>query len=66
MASLELASLELAYPDDQKLADVMTYVCQSFGNTAAAVTVEEAAKYRAKWKDITEPVTRAKLLELTK
>lgn len=59
-----MASLELAYPDDQKLADVMTYVRQSFGNTAAAVTVEEAAKYRAQWQDIKEPVSRAKLAEL--
>jgi mono/diheme cytochrome c family protein len=59
-----MAALELAYPDDQKLADVMTYVRQSFGNTAAAVTVEDAAKYRAQWQDVKEPVSRAKLAEL--
>ncbi|MFK7909562.1 MAG: cytochrome c [Akkermansiaceae bacterium] len=58
--------LEAAYADDQKLADVMTYVRQSFDNKAAAVTKEDAAKYRAQWKDIKEPVTRAKLEELTK
>ena len=61
-----MAPLEAAYPDDQKLADVMTYVRQSFGNEAAAVTAEDAAKYRAQWKDVVEPVTRAKLAELSK
>jgi mono/diheme cytochrome c family protein len=50
--------------DDEKLAAVMTYVRGSFGNKAAAVTKEEAAKYREQWKDITAPVTRAKLAEL--
>lgn len=61
-----MAPLEAAYADDQKLADVMTYVRQSFGNEAGAVTKEEAAKYREQWKDTKEPVTRAKLEELTK
>lgn len=61
-----MAPLEAAYADDQKLADVMTFVRQSFDNKAAAVTKEDAAKYRAKWKDIKEPVTRAKLQELSK
>ena len=60
-----MAPLEAVYADDQKLADVMTYVRQSFGNKAAAVTKEDAAKYRAQWKDIKEPVTRAKIAELT-
>lgn len=61
-----MAALELAYADDQKLADVMSYVRQSFGNEAGAVTAEDAAKFRAQWKDVNEPVTRAKLAELTK
>jgi len=61
-----MAALEAAYADDQKLADVMTYVRQSFDNKAGAVTKEDAAKYRAQWKDVKEPVTRAKLEELTK
>lgn len=61
-----MAPLEAAYADDQKLADVMTYVRQSFDNKAGAVTKEDAAKYRAQWKDVKEPVTRAKILELTK
>lgn len=60
-----MAPLEMAY-DDQKLADVMTYVRQSFDNEAGAVTVEDAAKYRAQWKDINEPVSRAKIEELSK
>ncbi len=50
--------------DDEKLAAVMTYVRGSFGNKAAAVTKEDAAKYREQWKDITAPVTRAKIAEL--
>ncbi|MBT8043764.1 MAG: cytochrome c [Verrucomicrobiae bacterium] len=61
-----MAPLEAVYADDKKLADVMTYVRQSFGNKASAVTAEDAAKYRAKWKDVKEPVTRAKLAELAK
>lgn len=51
--------------DDEKLAAVMTYVRGSFGNTAPAVTAEDAKKYREQWKTITGPVTRAKLAELT-
>lgn len=50
--------------DDEKLAAVMTYVRGSFGNKGAPVTKEDAAKYREQWKDITTPVTRAKLAEL--
>jgi mono/diheme cytochrome c family protein len=51
--------------DDEKLAAVMTYVRGSFGNKAAAVTKEDAAKYREQWKDITAPVSRAKIAELS-
>ena len=61
-----MAPLEAIYAEDKKLADVMTYVRASFGNKAAAVTVEDAAKFRAKWTDTKEPVTRAKLAELAK
>jgi len=50
--------------DDEKLAAVMTYVRGSFGNKAPAVTTADAKKYREQWKDITGPVTRAKLAEL--
>ncbi len=50
--------------DDEKLAGVMTYLRQSYGNTAAVVTAEDAKKYREQWKDIAAPVTRAKLAEL--
>jgi hypothetical protein len=42
----------------------MSYVRQSFGNTAAAVTAEDVAKFRVQWQDIKEPVSRAKLAEL--
>lgn len=61
-----MAPLEAAYADDKKLADVMTYVRQSFDNKAGAVSKEDAAKYRAKWADVKEPVSRAKLDELMK
>ncbi len=61
-----MASLEAVYADDQKLADVLTFVRSSFGNKAAAVTVADAAKFRAQWKDVKEPVSRAKMAELSK
>lgn len=60
-----MAPLEAAFADDKRLADVMTYVRQSFGNEAGAVTAEDAAKYRAKWQDINEPVSRAQIDELS-
>ncbi len=37
-----------AFLDDQKIADVLTYVRNTFGNKAEAVTPEEVAKERAK------------------
>lgn len=42
--------------DDEKLAAVLTYVRNSFGNQAAAVTVEEAAAARAKYASVTAPM----------
>lgn len=50
--------------DDEKLAAVMTYVRNSFGHKASAVTAEDAKKFREQWKDNKAPVTRAKLAEL--
>ena len=35
--------------DDEKLAGVMTYVRNSFGNTASVVTVEDVKKSSSKW-----------------
>lgn len=61
-----MAPLEAVYGEDQKLADVLTFVRTSFGNKSAAVTAEDAAKFRAKWKDVKEPVSRAKMVELSK
>lgn len=55
-----MAPLEAAL-DDEKLAGVMTYVRNSFGNTAAVVTPEDAAEYRARFKDIKAPVKRVDL-----
>ena len=51
--------------DDQKLADVMTYVRNSFDNKASAVSVEDAKKYREQWKTTVGPVSRAKIAELS-
>lgn len=61
-----MAPLEAALADDEALAGVMTYVRNSFGNTASVVTAADASGYREKWSDIKAPVTRAKLAELTK
>lgn len=51
--------------DDEKLAAVITYVRNSFGNKAPAVTAADAKKYRDQWKDIKAPVSRAKIAELS-
>lgn len=59
-----MAPLGAALPDEQ-LAAVMTYVRGSFGNTAGPVSVADATKYREQWKDITAPVSRAKIAELS-
>ena len=61
-----MAPLEVAFADDAKLAAVLTYVRKTFGDKAGPVKAEDVAKYRAKWKDQKEPVTRAKLQELAK
>lgn len=60
-----MAPLEMAL-DDEKLAGVMTYVRNSFGNTASVVTPEDAKKFREQFKDIKAPVTRAQLEEAGK
>ena len=52
--------------DDEKLAGVMTYVRNSFGNTGSVVTAADAKKYREQFKAVAGPVTRAKLTELEK
>lgn len=41
--------------DDQKLAAVLTYVRNEWGNSAPAVTVEQAAAARAKYDPIAAP-----------
>ncbi len=41
--------------DDEKLAGVLTYTRNSFGNKAPAVTVEQAAAARAKFADVEAP-----------
>lgn len=41
--------------DDEKLAAVLTYTRNSWGNSAPAVTVEQAAAARAKFGDVNAP-----------
>ncbi|WP_193212636.1 c-type cytochrome [Luteolibacter marinus] len=55
-----MAPLEAAL-DDEKLAGVLTYVRNSFGNSSSVVTPADAAKYRAQFKDIKAPVLRTDL-----
>jgi mono/diheme cytochrome c family protein len=49
--------------DDEKLAAVLTYTRNEWGNSAPAVTVEQAAAARAKFADVNAPagVKRAEL-----
>ena len=61
-----MAPLEAQLADDEKLAGVMTYVRNSFGNTASVVTPEDAKKFREQFKDIKAQVTRAQLEEAGK
>lgn len=42
--------------DDEKLAAVLTYVRNSFGNQASAVTAEDAAAAREKYASVTAPM----------
>lgn len=52
--------------DDEKLAAVLTYVRNSFGNSAPAVTVEQAAAARAKFSEVPMMVSRLKIEEILK
>lgn len=47
--------------DDEKLAAVLTYVRNSFGNTGPAVSAEKVKEVREKYKDRTEQWKRAEL-----
>ena len=50
--------------DDQAIANVLTYVRNSWGHTAKPVDVETVAKARAKTADRTEPFREAELVEM--
>jgi mono/diheme cytochrome c family protein len=52
--------------DDARMAAVMTYVRSNFGNTSSPVTPEQVKAFREQWKALKEPVTRAKIEELSK
>ena len=47
--------------DDLWLAEVMTYVCTNFGNSAPAITAEEVKRIRAASVNRTQPYTMAEL-----
>lgn len=49
---------------DQQVADVLTYVRNSWGNKASLVTPEQVAKIRAELKGRTDPHTQDELLKL--
>ena len=49
---------------DQQVADVLTYVRNSWGNKAPLVTPEQVAKIRAEIKDRTDAYTQEDLLKL--
>ena len=50
--------------DDEKLAAVLTYARNSFGNSAAPVTVEQAAAARAKFTEVPMMLSRSKIDEI--
>ena len=52
--------------DDAKLAAVLSYVRNSFGNEGSAITPEQTKAWRAKYKDRNEPYSRAELAAFTK
>lgn len=66
MTPLEASFTTDGSVDAAKLAAVMTYVRNSFGNSAAPVTTAQAKAAAEKFKDVKEPVTRAELDALTK
>lgn len=54
--------------DDEKLAAVLTYTRNTWGNSAPPITSEQAAAARAKFADVEAPagVPRAKIKEIVK
>ena len=60
-----MAPLE-ATLDDEKLSSVLTYVRNSFGNKASAITAAQVKEWRAKHKDRKDSYSRAELAEFTK
>ncbi len=52
--------------DDEKLAAVLTYARNSFGNSAPAVTVEQAAAAREKFTEVPMIISRSKIDEIVK
>jgi len=52
--------------DDEKMAAVLTYARNSFGNSAPAVTIEQAAAAREKFADVPMVLSRSKIEETVK
>jgi mono/diheme cytochrome c family protein len=49
---------------DSRLANIMTYLRASWGNTANAVTTDEVTKARAKFASHTSPFSEAELMKI--
>ncbi|RYD37542.1 MAG: cytochrome c [Verrucomicrobiaceae bacterium] len=56
-----MTPMEAVLSDDEKLAALLTYVRNSFGNSAPLVTPADAAKFREQWKEQKSFATRAQL-----
>lgn len=59
-----MAPLEATLSSDEVLAGVMTYIRNSFGNSASVVTEDQAKALRAELKDAKAP-DRAEITKLT-
>lgn len=59
-----MAPLEASLASDEAFAGVMTYIRNSFGNSASIVTAEEAAEIRASLKGV-KSLTNAQIVERT-
>ena len=61
--NLNMAGMGAAYSDEQ-LADVLSYIRNSFGNKASVVTVEQVKKVRAEIGGRSQPYSADELMKL--
>ncbi len=60
-----MAPLEMAL-NDEALAGVLTYLRNTFGGLDDLVTADQVKEWRAKYQDITAPLSRAQIDEMAK